>query len=299
MAAELGGRDAQQVKHHFLYVQNQNLRKGPWTLIPKAGGLRPQAVAAELGGRDAQQVKHHFLYVQNQNLRKGPWTKEEDAALLKARLFVNFRDHVPQVSVILAWWAASPAIPCPHACLLLARSAKLVCQALSIVTCVISIICDMLVGITQASRCGWTNLLFHAQSKPTSVPVQSVAVHGPRKWAAIAPAVPHRSDQQCRERWLNVLDPSLRLCAWEPGEDAALRGAVAACTKPDGKIGCAQAKPLGAVAPRRHRVGYSLLGFHYRDRHEHLWLYMCLWVAAETDTLASLQSCERLCSERI
>ena len=46
----------------------------------------PQAVAAELGGRDAQQVKHHFLYVQNQNLRKGPWTKEEDAALLKARI---------------------------------------------------------------------------------------------------------------------------------------------------------------------------------------------------------------------
>ncbi len=31
MAAELGGRDAQQVKHHFLYAQNLNLRKGPWT----------------------------------------------------------------------------------------------------------------------------------------------------------------------------------------------------------------------------------------------------------------------------
>lgn len=72
-------------------------------------------------------------------------------------------------------------------------------------------------------------------------------MHGPRKWAAIAPAVPHRSDQQCRERWLNVLDPSLRLCAWEPAEDAALRAAVAACTKPDGKIGCAQAQAALAL----------------------------------------------------
>lgn len=66
-----------------------------------------------------------------------------------------------------------------------------------------------------------------------------MALHGPRKWARIAPAVPHRSDQQCRERWLNKLDPSLRFDAWQPAEDTALRAAVAACTKPDGRIGCA------------------------------------------------------------
>ncbi len=31
MAAEVGGRTAQQVKHHYVYAQNANLRKGPWT----------------------------------------------------------------------------------------------------------------------------------------------------------------------------------------------------------------------------------------------------------------------------
>ena len=40
VAAELGGRDAQQVKHHFLYVQNQNLRKGPWTQEEDAALLK-------------------------------------------------------------------------------------------------------------------------------------------------------------------------------------------------------------------------------------------------------------------
>ena len=40
VAAELGGRDAQQVKPHFLYVQNQNLRKGPWTQEEDAALLK-------------------------------------------------------------------------------------------------------------------------------------------------------------------------------------------------------------------------------------------------------------------
>ena len=44
VAAELGGRDAQQVKHHFLYVQNQNLRKGPWTKEEDAALLKAHIV---------------------------------------------------------------------------------------------------------------------------------------------------------------------------------------------------------------------------------------------------------------
>ena len=97
-------------------------------------------------------------------------------------------------------------------------------------------------------------------------------MHGPRKWAAIAPAVPHRSDQQCRERWLNVLDPSLRLCAWNPAEDAALREAVAACTKPDGKIGCAQAQAALALGCSRTFQPYVLAGIvHLRGESAWSW----------------------------
>jgi len=74
-----------------------------------------------------------------------------------------------------------------------------------------------------------------------------VALHAPKKWAQVARAVPHRSDQQCRERWINVLDPGLKHGGWDAAEDDALRAAVAACTKPNGKVGCARrrAHPRG------------------------------------------------------
>ena len=135
-----------------------------------------------------------------------------------------------------------------------------VCQTLGMVACGTCSKC-IVVNNILASRVWLQKLLAHAQCEPMSLPLQAVVVHGPRKWAAIAPAVPHRSDQQCRERWLNVLDPSLRLCAWEPGEDAALRGAVAACTKPDGKIGCAQAQVALSLGCSRTFQPCILAGF--------------------------------------
>ncbi len=70
-----------------------------------------------------------------------------------------------------------------------------------------------------------------------------MALHAPKKWAQVARAVPHRSDQQCRERWINVLDPGLKHGGWDAAEDEALRAAVATCTKPNGKVGCARASP--------------------------------------------------------
>ena len=41
-------------------------------------------------------------------------------------------------------------------------------------------------------------------------------------WAAIADAIPGRVAKQCRERWVNHLDPRLRKGAWSADEDALL-----------------------------------------------------------------------------
>ncbi|KAH3743678.1 myb transcription factor [Pelomyxa schiedti] len=47
--------------------------------------------------------------------------------------------------------------------------------------------------------------------------------YGPKRWAKIAHHVPNRSDVKCRERWKNVLDPSLILSSvWTPEEDKML-----------------------------------------------------------------------------
>lgn len=46
---------------------------------------------------------------------------------------------------------------------------------------------------------------------------------------------PGRTDVQCRERWCNVLDPSLDKGQWTPEEDARLLELAVSNTGADGK----------------------------------------------------------------
>ncbi|KAG5182313.1 Homeodomain-like protein, partial [Tribonema minus] len=41
-------------------------------------------------------------------------------------------------------------------------------------------------------------------------------------WAEISKHLPGRDAKQCRERYINHLDPSLRKAPWTPEEEAAL-----------------------------------------------------------------------------
>ncbi|MCO5580292.1 hypothetical protein L7F22_034158 [Adiantum nelumboides] len=54
----------------------------------------------------------------------------------------------------------------------------------------------------------------------------AVSVYGPRMWKLVAVHVPGRTEVQCRERWCNVLDPSLTWAQWTPEEDLRLEAAV-------------------------------------------------------------------------
>jgi hypothetical protein len=49
-----------------------------------------------------------------------------------------------------------------------------------------------------------------------------VAKFGTQAWTAVAACMPGRTGKQCRERWLNQLDPSVRRGAWTFEEDEAL-----------------------------------------------------------------------------
>jgi Myb-like DNA-binding domain len=49
-----------------------------------------------------------------------------------------------------------------------------------------------------------------------------VSTYGPRCWAAIATELQNRNGKQCRERWLNHLDPEISKQPWTPDEDATL-----------------------------------------------------------------------------
>ncbi|GAB2269943.1 hypothetical protein Dimus_004861 [Dionaea muscipula] len=52
-----------------------------------------------------------------------------------------------------------------------------------------------------------------------------MAIIGP-KWHKIAKFVPGRTQAQCRDRWVNILDPSVKTGEWTADEDLKLRAAI-------------------------------------------------------------------------
>ncbi|KAF5188055.1 Myb protein [Thalictrum thalictroides] len=55
----------------------------------------------------------------------------------------------------------------------------------------------------------------------------AVVLFGSKTWNKIAKFVPGRTQAQCRERWVNVLDPALNLARWTEEEDSRLKAAIA------------------------------------------------------------------------
>ncbi|KAG2667556.1 hypothetical protein I3760_15G121600 [Carya illinoinensis] len=54
----------------------------------------------------------------------------------------------------------------------------------------------------------------------------AVMLFGPKNWNKIAQFVPGRTQVQCRERWVNSLDPSLNWGEWTKDEDSRLKAAI-------------------------------------------------------------------------
>jgi hypothetical protein len=52
--------------------------------------------------------------------------------------------------------------------------------------------------------------------------VSWVAAHGARNWSTLASSLPGRLGKQCRERWVNSLDPDLARLPWTELEDRIL-----------------------------------------------------------------------------
>lgn len=49
--------------------------------------------------------------------------------------------------------------------------------------------------------------------------VNFVAENGPKSWPRIVALLPHRSAKQCRERWMNHLNPNVKKSEWTQEED--------------------------------------------------------------------------------
>lgn len=69
------------------------------------------------------------------------------------------------------------------------------------------------------------------------------------RWTKVQELVPGRTDVQCRERWVNILDPAICRDAWTVEEDQLLRAAVK-------ELGAGKWSQISARMPRR-RTDYG------------------------------------------
>ena len=59
-------------------------------------------------------------------------------------------------------------------------------------------------------------------SSEDAILVNWVRKEGPTKWTQCAEMIPGRSGKQCRERWFNTLDPSVKKGDWQEEEDKTI-----------------------------------------------------------------------------
>ena len=79
-------------------------------------------------------------------------------------------------------------------------------------------------GIAQALRPG---LVKGRWTKEEDQTIVACIKAGITKWSEIAERIPGRIGKQCRERWFNQLDPSIKKGGWTKEEDRILMGAQA------------------------------------------------------------------------
>lgn len=60
------------------------------------------------------------------------------------------------------------------------------------------------------------------QTSNTTASPRCLAVTQTLKWSDVAELLPGRLGKQCRERWFNHLDPSVKKTPWSPREDEIL-----------------------------------------------------------------------------
>lgn len=76
---------------------------------------------------------------------------------------------------------------------------------------------------------GWSvtvlSLMRLALSSPPLPFPSVVSIHGIKHWGLIASALPTRTGKQCRERWHNQLDPSIKKSPWTRDEERILMDA--------------------------------------------------------------------------
>ncbi|KAM6568160.1 hypothetical protein CsatB_016145 [Cannabis sativa] len=213
----LVGRSGAECEARWLNFEDPLINRNPWTaeedkylllFVQEKGISNWIDIAASLRtNRTPFQCLARYQRSLNVSILKRDWTKDDDAKLRSAVEIFGESDWQSVASVLEGWTG------------------------------------------TQCSN-RWKKSLHPTREKvgrwtadEDKRLVVAQLLFGPRNWKKTALFVPGRTEVQCRERFVNSLDPSLNWDKWTAEEDAKLRAAIA-------EYGYCWAKVAAAV-PRR------------------------------------------------
>jgi hypothetical protein len=82
--------------------------------------------------------------------------------------------------------------------------------------------CKLQIGSGQIEDCVRLQIADYVRLQIADCVGASNSRDGFNKWAAVAAALPNRTGKQCRDRWVNHLDPSINKSEWTTKENAIL-----------------------------------------------------------------------------
>nr|XP_023919208.1 uncharacterized protein LOC112030773 isoform X2 [Quercus suber] len=211
------GRSGAECEVRWLNYEDPLINHNPWTtmedknlllLVQEKGIINWFDIAVSLGtDRTPFQCLARYQRSLNASILKGAWTKDEDAQLCAAVEVFGESDWQSVASTL----EGRAGTQCSN------RWKKSLHPA--------------------RERVGrW----IEDEDKRLKV---AVMLFGPKNWNKIAQFVPGRTQVQCRERWVNSLDPSLSWSEWTEEEDSKLKAAIA-------EHGYCWAKVAACVPPR-------------------------------------------------
>ncbi|GFP86225.1 myb-like protein l [Phtheirospermum japonicum] len=194
------GRSGAECQARFLNVDDPLINHKPWTamedknilhIVQQKGLNNWIDIAASLGtNRTPFQCLARYQRSLNASILKREWTKEEDNQLRTAVETYGESNWQVVASVM----EGRTGTQCSNRWLKTLHPAR--------------------------KRVGkWTE----EEDKRLKV---ATTLFGPKTWRKIANYVPGRTHVQCRERWVNCLDPSLNTAEWTEEEDSKLEMAI-------------------------------------------------------------------------
>nr|QWQ79395.1 MYB36 [Zanthoxylum armatum] len=240
--AEGSGTDTNSLDNIFASIKDLTVTpKMIREFLPKVNW--DQLASMYIQGRSGAECEARWLNYEDPLINQNPWTAEEDKSLL---LIIQEKGITNWFDIAVSLGTNRTPFQCLkryqrslNACILKREWTKVEDQQLRIAVEAFGESNWQFVAATLTGRTGvqcsnrWNKTLHPSRQRqgrwnPDEDKLLTIAamLFMPRNWKKIAQFVPGRTQVQCRERWVNSLDPSVKQSKWTEQEDLRLEATI-------------------------------------------------------------------------